>query len=135
MPEGHTLYRLAREQTRLFVGRPVHVTSHQGRFAAGAALLDGRVLEGVVSHGKHLFAAFGPDTLHVHLGLYGSYATGTGVAPGSARGAPDAVGGSGPRRDRCVDRPPRPDRVRGAGRPGGRGHPGPAPGPAPPAPR
>src|SRR3954463_6695823 len=86
MPEGHTLYRLAREQTRLFVGRPVHVTSPQGRFAAGAALLDGRVLEGVVSHGKHLFAAFGPDTLHVHLGLYGSYATGTGVAP-AARGA------------------------------------------------
>src|SRR3954470_20085441 len=86
MPEGHTLYRLAREQTRLFVGRPVHVTSPQGRFAAGAALLDGRVLEGVVSHGKHLFAAFGPDTLHVHLGLYGSYATGTGVAP-APRGA------------------------------------------------
>src|SRR3954447_1295452 len=86
MPEGHTLYRLAREQTRLFVGRPVHVTSPQGRFAAGAALLDGRVLEGVVSHGKHLFAAFGPDTLHVHLGLYGSYATGTGAAP-AARGA------------------------------------------------
>src|SRR3954449_11177088 len=86
MPEGHTLYRLAREQTRLFVGRPVHVTSPQGRFAAGAALLDGRGLEGVVSHGKHLFAAFGPDILHVHLGLYGSYATGTGVAP-AARGA------------------------------------------------
>jgi endonuclease VIII len=86
MPEGHTLYRLAREQTRLFVGRPVHVTSPQGRFAAGAALLDGRVLEGVVSHGKHLFAAFGPDILHVHLGLYGSYATGAGVAP-AARGA------------------------------------------------
>src|SRR3954454_18934240 len=86
MPEDHTLYRPAREQTRLFVGRPLHVTSPQGRFAAGAALLDGRVLEGVVSHGKHLFAAFGPDTLHVHLGLYGSYATGTGVAP-AARGA------------------------------------------------
>src|SRR3954466_1768820 len=81
MPEGHTLYRLAREQTRLFVGRPVHVTSPQGRFAAGAALLDGRVLESVVSHGKHLFAAFGPDTLHVHLGLYGSFAGGVGTAP------------------------------------------------------
>src|SRR3954465_13280806 len=95
MPEGHTLYRLAREQTRLFVGRPVHVTSPQGRFAAGAALLDGRVLEGVVSHGKHLFAAFGPDTLHVHLGLYGSYATGTGGAP-AAPGPPGLFGSFAP---------------------------------------
>jgi endonuclease-8 len=86
MPEGHTLYRLAREQTQLFAGRPVHVTSPQGRFAAGASLLDGRVLEGVASYGKHLFAGFGPDTLHVHLGLYGTYVTGTGIAP-TARGA------------------------------------------------
>src|SRR3954468_20032484 len=81
MPEGHTLYRLAREQTRLFVRRPVHVTCPQGRFAAGAALLDGRVLDGVVSYGKHLFASFGPDTLHVHLGLYGGYLTGEGAPP------------------------------------------------------
>ncbi|HEX2073172.1 MAG TPA: DNA-formamidopyrimidine glycosylase family protein [Geodermatophilus sp.] len=81
MPEGHTLYRLAREQSVLFAGRPVHVTSPQGRFAAGAALLDGRVLEEVTSYGKHLFARFGPDTLHVHLGLYGSFTTGTGTPP------------------------------------------------------
>jgi endonuclease-8 len=81
MPEGHTLYRLAREQTQLFAGRPVHVTSPQGRFAAGAALLDGRVLDAVFSYGKHLFAAFGPDTLHVHLGLYGAYLTGAGTPP------------------------------------------------------
>ena len=81
MPEGHTLYRLAREQSLLFAGRAVHVTSPQGRFAAGAALLDGRVLDEVFSYGKHLFAVFGPETLHVHLGLYGSYTTGTGVPP------------------------------------------------------
>ena len=86
MPEGHTLYRLAREQSLLFAGRPVHVTSPQGRFDAGAALLDGRVLDEVFSYGKHLFAAFGGDTLHVHLGLYGSYTTGTGFPP-AARGA------------------------------------------------
>ena len=41
MPEGHTLHRLAREQTALFAGRPVHVTSPQGRFEAGAAVGDG----------------------------------------------------------------------------------------------
>jgi formamidopyrimidine-DNA glycosylase len=86
VPEGHTLHRLARQQTALFAGRPVHVTSPQGRFAAGAALLDGRVLEEVTAYGKHLFACFGPDVLHVHLGLYGSYTTGTGDPP-AARGA------------------------------------------------
>jgi endonuclease VIII len=86
VPEGHTLYRLAREQTQLFVGRPVHVTSPQGRFEAAAALVDGRVLDGVRSYGKHLLARFGGDTVHVHLGLYGSFTTGTGTPP-PARGA------------------------------------------------
>ena len=86
MPEGHTLYRLAKEQTLLFAGRPVHVTSPQGRFEAGAALLDGRFLDGVQSYGKHLFATFGPDVLHVHLGLYGTFTTGNGTPP-PARGA------------------------------------------------
>ncbi len=86
MPEGHTLHRLAREQTAAFAGRPVHVTSPQGRFSHGAALLDGRVLDEVFPHGKHLFARFGPDTLHVHLGLYGGFTSGTGTPP-PARGA------------------------------------------------
>jgi len=44
MPEGHTLFRLAREQSQLFAG-------------------------------------FGGDTLHVHLGLYGTFTTGTGTPP------------------------------------------------------
>jgi endonuclease VIII len=86
VPEGHTLFRLARDQSLAFAGRPVHVTSPQGRFAAGATLLDGRVLDEVTSYGKHLFACFGADTLHVHLGLYGSYTSGTGVPP-APRGA------------------------------------------------
>jgi formamidopyrimidine-DNA glycosylase len=81
VPEGHTLYRLAREQSALFAGRPVHVSSPQGRFAAGAALLDGRVVDGVRSYGKHLLARFGGDTLHVHLGLYGTFTGGRGSAP------------------------------------------------------
>ena len=86
MPEGHTLHRLARDQSLAFAGRPVHVTSPQGRFATGAALLDGRALDEVTAYGKHLFACFGPDTLHVHLGLYGNYAAGTGTPP-APRGA------------------------------------------------
>jgi endonuclease-8 len=81
VPEGHTLHRLAREQSALFTARPVHVTSPQGRFEAGAALLDGRVLDGVSAYGKHLFARFGGDVLHVHLGLYGSYTGGAGSPP------------------------------------------------------
>jgi formamidopyrimidine-DNA glycosylase len=86
VPEGHTLHRLAREQTALFAGRPVHVSSPQGRFEAGAGLVDGRVLDRVVAYGKHLFAGFGPDVLHVHLGLYGTFSGGTGVPP-APRGA------------------------------------------------
>jgi formamidopyrimidine-DNA glycosylase len=86
VPEGHTLHRLAREQTALFAGRPVHVTSPQGRFEAGAALVDGRVLDRVTAYGKHLLASFGADVVHVHLGLYGTFTSGTG-APPAARGA------------------------------------------------
>ena len=90
---------------------PVHVTSPQGRFEAGAALLDGRVLDEVFSYGKHLFAGFGGDTLHVHLGLYGSYTSGTGTPPPARGRAADALGGptgrtataSGPT---CAGRPP-----------------------------
>jgi endonuclease VIII len=81
VPEGHTLFRLARELTTQFAGRPVHVSSPQGRFAAGAALVDGRVLEEVFSYGKHLFARFGGDTVHVHLGLYGTFGGGPGTPP------------------------------------------------------
>ncbi|MCU1603948.1 MAG: glycosylase [Modestobacter sp.] len=81
MPEGHTLFRLAREQQAAFAGREVHVTSPQGRFTGQAELIDGRVLDEVTSYGKHLFASFGPDIVHVHLGLYGTFTSGIGVPP------------------------------------------------------
>lgn len=86
MPEGHTLHGLARDQTKHFAGRLVRVTSPQGTFAAGAALVDGRVLDEVTAHGKHLFAAFGERIVHVHLGLFGKYTAGAGDPPES-RGA------------------------------------------------
>jgi endonuclease VIII len=74
MPEGHTLHRLADLHRRRFVGRPVAVSSPQGRFAASAALVDGLVLEHAEAHGKHLFHHYGPDVVvHVHLGLYGKF--------------------------------------------------------------
>jgi endonuclease-8 len=88
MPEGHTIHRLAREQKRLFGGQLVTASSPQGRFADGARLIDGRILSRVDPYGKHLFYAFEglAEQLHVHLGLYGKFATGSMPAP-AARGA------------------------------------------------
>ncbi|MEU9688463.1 Fpg/Nei family DNA glycosylase [Amycolatopsis japonica] len=74
MPEGHTLHRLARLHKRRFAGHPVEVSSPQGRFAAEASRLDGRVLVKAEAYGKHLFHDYGPHgTVHVHLGLYGAF--------------------------------------------------------------
>ena len=87
MPEGHTIHRIARDHTPLLVGRPVGAASPQGRFAAGAALLDGRVMTRIEPYGKHLFHWYeGGVILHVHLGLYGKWTVGTG-APPAPRGA------------------------------------------------
>ncbi|GAA1854317.1 Fpg/Nei family DNA glycosylase [Myceligenerans crystallogenes] len=61
MPEGHTVHRLARTLRDLFEGEPLRVTSPQGRFADGAALLTGRRLVEVEAWGKQLFCAFVPD--------------------------------------------------------------------------
>src|SRR5918995_1523384 len=80
MPEGHTLHRLARAQRARFAGAVVRVSSPQGRFP-DAALVDGRVLDTVTAHGKHLFAAFGDRIVHVHLGLFGKVASGDGDPP------------------------------------------------------
>jgi endonuclease VIII len=74
MPEGHTLFRLARDLRDRFAGRVVSVTSPQGRFAEAAALVDGTTLVGSESWGKHLFVEFEQDRcVHVHLGLYGRF--------------------------------------------------------------
>lgn len=87
----------------------MHASSPQGRFAAGAARLDGTVLRLAQAHGKHLFLGFSPPVpgdadgsaapegaprrrprpdrwLHVHLGLYGTFVFGTPPAP-DPRGA------------------------------------------------
>jgi len=81
VPEGHTLHRLARQLDERFAGRPVAVSSPQGRFEAGAALVDGRRLDEVSAYGKHLFASFGDLVVHVHLGLYGKVSEGSAPAP------------------------------------------------------
>lgn len=96
MPEGHTIHRLARRHRRLLQGSVVRASSPQGRFAEGAALLDGLELRRTDAWGKHLFHEYAEPgapartrasrLLHVHLGLYGKFADGAGPAP-EARGA------------------------------------------------
>ncbi|MEO9246385.1 DNA-formamidopyrimidine glycosylase family protein [Citricoccus nitrophenolicus] len=85
MPEGHSIHRLARQFTDVFAGQRLRVSSPQGRFEAGARLLDSQVLRGARAHGKHLFLDFGDPgatdgdarrVLRVHLGLYGAFSFG-----------------------------------------------------------
>jgi endonuclease-8 len=86
VPEGHTIHRLAARHRELFGGRRVSAASPQGRFAGGAAALDGAVLRDTEAYGKHLLHHYRRGlVLHVHLGLYGGFTD--GVAP-----APDPVG-------------------------------------------
>ncbi|NNF64548.1 MAG: Fpg/Nei family DNA glycosylase [Acidimicrobiia bacterium] len=74
MPEGHTIHRHARRHRAAIAGQPVRTGSPQGRFSAGAKRLDGRVLEGIDAHGKHLFYRWeGGWILHIHLGLFGKF--------------------------------------------------------------
>mgnify|MGYP002651683434 CR=1 FL=1 len=61
MPEGHTLHRIARDLGAAFVGTTPEVTSPQGRFAAGAALLSGREVLDARANGKHLVVEHAGD--------------------------------------------------------------------------
>ncbi len=95
MPEGHSVHRLARQFGDVFAGERLAVSSPQGRFAQGAALLDGHTLIGSAAHGKHLFLEFEHGLLlHVHLGLYGAWDFGgdAGFRGASSIGAPRKVG-------------------------------------------
>lgn len=74
MPEGHSVHRIARQFDRNVVGKRVAASSPQGRFADGAALIDGRDVVGVRAVGKQMFLAFDGDLwLRVHLGMYGAW--------------------------------------------------------------
>lgn len=74
MPEGHSVHRIARQFARNFVGRTVRTSSPQGRFAEGAAVLDGREMVAARAVGKQMFLEFdGGVWLRVHLGIYGAW--------------------------------------------------------------
>ncbi|MEV8638207.1 DNA-formamidopyrimidine glycosylase family protein [Streptosporangium sp. NPDC051023] len=82
MPEGHTIHRLAGLHRQMFGGGTVNAESPQGRFAAGALQIDGRVLGETDAHGKHLLLGFDDDRwLHIHLGIYGKYTFGQTPPP------------------------------------------------------
>lgn len=82
MPEGHTIHRLARGLADSLGTGPVTATSPQGRFADGAALLDGETLRSAGAWGKFLFVDFtGGQILHVHLGLIGKFRDGPAGHP------------------------------------------------------
>jgi endonuclease-8 len=110
MPEGHTIHRLARDHNELLAKQTLRLASPQGRFEAGAELLDGRKLQRVEAAGKHLFYHFAAKPspkpspksslkasskssstsksaiLHVHLGLFGKFRTHDNLPP-APRGA------------------------------------------------
>jgi endonuclease-8/formamidopyrimidine-DNA glycosylase len=95
VPEGHSIHRLARQFRDVFAGRRLAVTSPQGRFSAGAALLDGYTMAHADAHGKHLFLGFEHGlVLHVHLGLYGAWDFGgdRDFNGASSIGAPRRIG-------------------------------------------
>lgn len=103
MPEGHTVHRVALQMQADLVGHVLAVSSPQGRFAAGAALLDGMRMTDAWALGKHLLVTFRPPAasvtpgvsggvwpppehgderhLRVHLGLYGAWDLGGVVSP------------------------------------------------------
>jgi endonuclease-8 len=79
MPEGHTIHRIAKDHSPLLVGRPLAVSSPQGRFAPEAALLQGATLTKIEPYGKHLFYWYDNGLVgHVHLGLFGKFRVATG---------------------------------------------------------
>ena len=74
MPEGHSVHRLANLFNARFAGGKVAACSPQGRFADGAALIDGCTLERAEAHGKQMFLRFSGDHwVRVHLGIYGMW--------------------------------------------------------------
>jgi endonuclease-8 len=82
MPEGNTIHRLARDQTRDFGGRILRAGSPQGRFAREARRLDRRGFQRAEAYGKHLFHFWeGGRIVHVHLGMAGEFYRFEGTAP------------------------------------------------------
>ncbi|HEX4305605.1 MAG TPA: DNA-formamidopyrimidine glycosylase family protein [Solirubrobacterales bacterium] len=74
MAEGDTILRAKQRLADALVGQPIAVSAPNPRGrAAGIERLDGRTLEGIDAHGKHLMFDFGDLVLHSHLGMSGGW--------------------------------------------------------------
>eukprot|EP00793_Prasinoderma_coloniale_P005378 PRCOL_00004786-RA len=83
MVEGHSVHRVCHQHRRALAGLAFRATSPNGRFAEGAAAIDGKVLERVEAIGKNLLYFFGGDgrggtgedvtVMHVHFGMSGRF--------------------------------------------------------------
>lgn len=74
MAEGDTILRAKRRLADALVGQAIAVSAPNPRGrAAGIERLDGRTLEAVDAHGKHLLFRFGDLVLHSHLGMSGGW--------------------------------------------------------------
>jgi endonuclease-8 len=74
MAEGDTILRAKNRLSDALVGQSIAVTTPNPRGrAAGVGRLDGRTLERVDAHGKHLLFDFGDLVLHSHLGMSGGW--------------------------------------------------------------
>ena len=100
MPEGHSVHRIARQFALHFVGERIAASSPQGRFAAGAAELDGHVMTEAKAVGKQMFLEFDNGLwLRVHLGIYGAWDFGGDItADAAGAGSLSSIGA--PRRTR-----------------------------------
>ncbi|MDE0867766.1 MAG: Fpg/Nei family DNA glycosylase [Aquiluna sp.] len=72
MPEGHTVHRTARHFSKHFLGKPVDLTSPQGRFT-DSKLVSGQALLTSEAFGKQLYLGFESATVRIHLGIYGKW--------------------------------------------------------------
>lgn len=99
MPEGHSVHRIARQFARHFVGWQVEASSPQGRFAEGAALIDGRTMTDARAVGKQMFLEFDAALwARVHLGIYGAWDfAGDVVFDATQRAASGRMGQTGQR--------------------------------------
>jgi endonuclease-8 len=74
MAEGDTILRAKHRLAGALVGQTIAVSAPNPRGrAAGIERLDGRTLEGIEAHGKHLIFDFGDLVLHSHLGMSGGW--------------------------------------------------------------
>eukprot|EP00629_Pelagomonadales_sp_RCC1024_P012198 CAMPEP_0119260244 /NCGR_PEP_ID=MMETSP1329-20130426/726_1 /TAXON_ID=114041 /ORGANISM="Genus nov. species nov., Strain RCC1024" /LENGTH=376 /DNA_ID=CAMNT_0007259665 /DNA_START=253 /DNA_END=1380 /DNA_ORIENTATION=+ len=78
MVEGHSVHRVASRHRAKLVGKTFKCTSPNGRFADGAAMIDGKKFTSIEAVGKNLFAWFGAGAdevcVHVHFGMAGVWA-------------------------------------------------------------